>query len=144
MHFLSVTIGPVLLRKHIINNVEATLVQHAERFIKQQVLSVPGVGKDEFLFCSIHSPPSIQTNLNRLSEPRNVSAIFWNAESLSIETSVESSSIPSNIQDVDNPVPVPSSRNLPDGLEQASVRSNEQVKTSEAIVKPDALVASSS
>ena len=52
-----------------------------------------------------------------------------------MEVSVEYSSIPSNIQEVDKPVPVPSSRNLQEGFELAKVLNNEHVNTSEAIVK---------
>jgi len=49
--------------------------------------------------------------------------------------------IPSSIQEVDRPVPVPNSRNLPPGFEAANVFKKEHTLTSEAIVKPDSLVA---
>ncbi len=60
-----------------------------------------------------------------------------------MEVNVDSLSIPSRIHDVDNPVPVPNSRNLPPGFELARVRSKEHVNTSDAIVKPDDRVDSS-
>ena len=68
--------------------------------------------------------------------------MFKNAGSLSTEINEDCSSIPSNIHDVESPVPVPSSSILPAGFEAANVRSKEQVSTSEAIEKPEAAVAS--
>ena len=58
-----------------------------------------------------------------------------------METNVAAKSIPSSIHEVDRPVPVPNSSNLPDGLEAARVLNNEQVNTSDAMVNPDDCVA---
>src|SRR5258707_11862798 len=88
-----------------------------------------------------HSAPSVNTTVNLLSLPKCCCAIVRKASSLSIETKVECSSIPSRIQEADKPVPVPSSRNLPAGLEAARVRKSVPVSGSDAIVKPEALVA---
>ena len=60
-----------------------------------------------------------------------------------MEIREESASIPSRIHEVESPVPVPSSKNRPDGLDAASVRSNEQVSVSDAMVNPAVLVDSS-
>ncbi|WP_217607480.1 hypothetical protein, partial [Chitinophaga sp. GbtcB8] len=68
-------------------------------------------------------------------------AIAKSASSLSNEINVELLSMPSSIQEVESPVPVPSSKNLPDGFEAAKDRNKEQVKMSEAIVKPFSFVA---
>ncbi|MNR34876.1 hypothetical protein D3C85_1526820 [compost metagenome] len=65
-----------------------------------------------------------------------------NLSSLSIEIKVAVSSIPSSIQEVDSPVPVPSSKKAPPGFEAANVLSNEQVSTSEAIENSEFAVAS--
>ena len=68
-------------------------------------------------------------------------AISKSVPSLSIEIKLELLSMPSNIQDVESPVPVPSSRNFPDGFDVASDLSKEQVKMSDGMVKPFSLVA---
>ena len=68
--------------------------------------------------------------------------MFKNVSSLSIDINVDFESMPSNIQVVDNPVPVPNSKNLPPGLVAANVFNNEQVSTSDGIEKPLASVAS--
>src|SRR5882757_8048873 len=83
-----------------------------------------------FEFFLIHSLPSVQIKVRRLSTPKFSFATFNNVSSLSSDIKVESSSIPSNIQAVARPVPVPNSRNSPDGLEAASVFNNEQVDIS--------------
>src|SRR6266478_1644738 len=51
--------------------------------------------------------------------------------------------MPSSSQAADNPVPVPSSRKLPDGFAAASVLRSEPVCRSEPMVKPIFFVASS-
>jgi len=68
--------------------------------------------------------------------------MFENSGLLSIEIKVESESIPSSIHEADKPVPVPSSRNFPAGLQAARVRKREHVLTSDAIEKPEIFVAS--
>src|SRR5260221_3246723 len=88
-----------------------------------------------------HSAPSVNTRVSLWSFPKCCFAIVRKAASLSIETKVERSSIPSRIQEADKPVPVPSSRNLPPGLEAARVRKSVPVNGSDAIVKPEDLVA---
>jgi hypothetical protein len=92
-------------------------------------------------FCFIHLPPSVQISFNRLSTPKFSLAMFNKVSSLSIYINADLSSIPSNIQVVANPVPVPSSKNLPPGFVAAKVLSNEQVSTSEGMLKPFASVA---
>jgi hypothetical protein len=49
--------------------------------------------------------------------------------------------MPSSIQVVARPVPVPNSKNLPPGFVAANVFSNEQVSTSEGMENPLASVA---
>src|ERR1700754_576938 len=95
----------------------------------------------KFLFRSIQPAPSDSVNFNLWSLPRYCFAICSTAGSLSTEISEEDAFIPSRIQEVDRPVPVPSSRNLPPGFEAASVFKNAHTLTSEAIGKPDSLVA---
>jgi len=59
-----------------------------------------------------------------------------------MDIKVDLASIPSSIQVVDNPVPVPNSKNFPPGFVAASVFNNEQVSTSDGIENPFASVAS--
>src|SRR3982751_461539 len=92
-------------------------------------------------FCFIQSPPSVQINCSLLSTPRFSLAMLSSVSSLSIDINVDALSIPSRIHVVDNPVPVPNSKNLPPGFDAASVLSNEQVNTSDGMVKPLASVA---
>src|SRR5277367_5991391 len=93
------------------------------------------------LFFFIHSLPSVQIRVRRLSTPRFSFAMLNNVSSLSNDITVESLSMPSSIHAVAKPVPVHSSRNLLPGFDAASVFNNVQVDISDICKKPQASVA---
>jgi hypothetical protein len=87
-----------------------------------------------------NSSPSAHTTFNRGSELRWRLRIDNKTSSLSTVVRCDPASIPSINHAADNPVPEPNSRKRADGFDDASVRSSEHVRGSDAMLKPEARV----